>query len=53
MIPRDDHQQNLLQAMLSIMAAIVEEKVSKNLLDVILGNLLKEGKVPSQCHMIL
>uniref|UniRef100_A0A1D1YLJ6 Sister chromatid cohesion protein PDS5 A n=1 Tax=Anthurium amnicola TaxID=1678845 RepID=A0A1D1YLJ6_9ARAE len=41
---RDDHHQNLVQAMLSIMVGILEERVSKPLLDVILINLLKEGK---------
>ncbi|XP_073000395.1 sister chromatid cohesion protein PDS5 homolog B isoform X2 [Typha latifolia] len=38
------HQQSLFQAMLSIMAHILEEKVTRPLLDVILLNLVKEDK---------
>lgn len=41
---REQHQQSLLQSMLSIMALILEEKVTRSLLDVILRNLLKEEK---------
>lgn len=42
---REDHQQSLYQSMVSIMTNILEEKVDQPLLDVILRNLLKKGKV--------
>ncbi|XP_058091316.1 sister chromatid cohesion protein PDS5 homolog B [Magnolia sinica] len=41
---REDHPQSLIQAMLSIMTQVLEEKVSHPVLDVILRNLLKEEK---------
>ncbi|XP_078435141.1 ARM repeat superfamily protein [Wolffia australiana] len=40
----DKHQLNVLHAMLSMMTDILEEKVSKSIFDVIIRNILKEGK---------
>ncbi|KAL5704355.1 hypothetical protein ACHQM5_022795 [Ranunculus cassubicifolius] len=47
---REHHQQSLLHSMISIMALILEEKVSWPLLDVILRNLLKEEKGAAPAH---
>ncbi|KAK1301184.1 hypothetical protein QJS10_CPB13g01215 [Acorus calamus] len=43
-VVREDHQQNLLYSVLSIMRNILDEKVSERLLDVILRNLLQVEK---------
>ncbi|XP_052189555.1 sister chromatid cohesion protein PDS5 homolog B isoform X2 [Diospyros lotus] len=43
-VVREHHPQSLFTAMSSIMALILKEKVSEPLIDVILQNLLKEGK---------
>ncbi|KAJ9673634.1 hypothetical protein PVL29_023280 [Vitis rotundifolia] len=43
-VAREHHQQSVVKAILSIMTLILKEKVSQPLLDVILQNLLKEGK---------
>ncbi|KAK1263732.1 hypothetical protein QJS04_geneDACA022342 [Acorus gramineus] len=43
-VVREDHQQNLLHPVLSIMRNILDEKVSERLLDVILRNLLQVEK---------
>ncbi|KAA8538477.1 hypothetical protein F0562_027977 [Nyssa sinensis] len=43
-VVRENHPQSLISAMLSIMELILKEKVSQPLLDVILQNLLKDGK---------
>ncbi|KAK9271081.1 hypothetical protein L1049_026670 [Liquidambar formosana] len=43
-VVRENHQQSLVDAILSIMTLILKEKVSQPLMDVILRNLLKEGK---------
>lgn len=42
---REHHQRSLINDMLSIMTHILNEEASQPLLDVILRNLLKEGKV--------
>lgn len=42
---RDHHQQSLINDVLSIMTHILNEEVSHQLMDVILGNLIQESKV--------
>lgn len=52
-VVREHHQQSLVNAMLSIMTLILKEKVSQPLLDLILFNLLKEGKgAPPASHRL-
>ncbi|PIA47377.1 hypothetical protein AQUCO_01400210v1 [Aquilegia coerulea] len=43
-VVREHHQKSVLQSMLSIMAPILDDKVSQPLVDVILCNLLREEK---------
>lgn len=43
-VVREHHQRSLINDILSIMSDILNEEASQPLLDVILGNLLKEGK---------
>lgn len=43
-VVREHHHQSFVDAILSIMTLILKEKVSQPLLDIILRNLLKEGK---------
>lgn len=42
---REHHQRSLINDIISILSDILNEEASQPLLDVILGNLLKEGKV--------
>ncbi|KAK6939869.1 hypothetical protein RJ641_029400 [Dillenia turbinata] len=44
LVVREHHQQSLVNGMVSIMTLILREKASPMLLDVLLQNLLKEGK---------
>lgn len=44
-LDREHHPQSLINDILSIMTHILNEEVSQALLDVILRNLVKEGKV--------
>ncbi|KAK8649157.1 hypothetical protein V6N13_129891 [Hibiscus sabdariffa] len=41
---RDHHQQSLINDILSIMTDILNEEVSQQLMDIILGNLIQESK---------
>lgn len=50
---REHHQQSVVKAILSIMTLILKEKVSQPLLDVILQNLLKEGKVNTYWNVLI
>ncbi|KAG4163583.1 hypothetical protein ERO13_D01G180700v2 [Gossypium hirsutum] len=43
-VVRDHHQQSLINDVLSIMTHILNEEVSHQLMDVILGNLIQESK---------
>ena len=42
---RQSHQRSLIQAMLSIMTLVIEEKVTQPLLGIVLQNLMKADKV--------
>lgn len=50
---REHHQQSMVKAILSITTLILKEKVSQPLLDVILQNLLKEGKVNMSLNVFI
>ncbi|URD78431.1 Sister chromatid cohesion protein PDS5 [Musa troglodytarum] len=43
-VVRQSHQRSLIQAMLSIMTLVIEEKVTQPLLDIVLQNLMKADK---------
>lgn len=46
---RENHQQSLINHIMSIMTHILNEETSQTVLDVIMRNLVKEGKVSGLC----
>lgn len=46
---RENHQQSLINHIMSIMIHILNEETSQTVLDVILRNIVKEGKVSGLC----
>jgi sister-chromatid-cohesion protein PDS5 len=48
---RENHQQSLINHIMSIMTHILNEETSQTVLDVILRNLVKEGKVSGLCYL--